>query len=76
MFSWPLTGVEGRAAAFAIAAEMMPWSGDCAEAASVLLLDQQASTNVTTFYLLLQNCHWEHNFSDSLAHHLAGRLTH
>lgn len=51
MFSWPLTGVEGRAAAFAIAAEMMPWSGDCAEAASVLLLDQQASTNVTTFYL-------------------------
>ena len=35
LFSWPLTGVVGKAAASAIAADIMPWSPDLTDAASV-----------------------------------------
>ena len=43
IFSWPLTGVAGEAAASAIAADIMPWSADFAAAASVHRLEDEAN---------------------------------
>lgn len=43
VFSWPLTGVLGEAAASAIAADIMPLSVDFAAAASVHRLDDEAT---------------------------------
>lgn len=43
VFSWPLTGVVGDAAASAIAADIMPWSIDFATTASVHKLDEEAN---------------------------------
>lgn len=39
LFSWPLAGVVGEAAASAIAADMMPWSVGFSAAASILRLE-------------------------------------
>lgn len=43
LFSWPLTGVVGEAAASAIAADIMPWSVDFATATSVHRLEDEAN---------------------------------
>ncbi len=43
LFSWPLTGVVGEAAASAIAADMIPWSADFAAAASVHRSEDEAN---------------------------------
>lgn len=42
LFSWPLTGVVGEAAASAIAADIMPWSVESATVASVQRLVDEA----------------------------------
>lgn len=42
LFSWPLTGVVGEAAASAIAADIMPWSIVFAAAGSVHRLEDEA----------------------------------
>ena len=44
LFSWPLTGVVGKAAASAIAADIMPCSLDFTGAASVPRLENDTST--------------------------------
>ena len=49
LFSWPLTGVVGEAAASAIAADMIPWSVTFAAAASVYRLENAADAWMKTF---------------------------
>ena len=43
LFSWPLTGVVGEAAASAIAADIIPWSVDFTAASSVHRLVDEAN---------------------------------
>ena len=50
VFSWPLTGVVGEAAASAIAADIIPWSVDLAAGASAHRLEDGA--NAYTRHLL------------------------
>ena len=49
LFSWPLTGVVGKAAASAIAADIMPWSPDLSDAASVHRLENEARALMETY---------------------------
>ena len=49
LFSRPLTGVVGEAAASAIAADIMPWSFDFATTGSVHRLEDEANISLKTF---------------------------
>lgn len=49
LFSWPLAGVVGKAAASAIAADMMPWSAVFRAAPSIHRLEDGADALMRTF---------------------------
>ena len=49
LFSWPLTGVVGEAAASAIAADIIPWSVVFSAAASIHRLEDGADARQKTY---------------------------